>query len=87
MDWRLAKKLSLELFLLQKALEANALDGRLLYGVTHHTQPIQLAMAKGDSKCLSFHLFNSPQHPLILGLPLLIQHNRYMDGSTGEVLV
>lgn len=47
------------------------------------TQSIQLVMAKAHTEHLSFHLFNSPQHPLILGLPWL---NPHMNWSTGEIL-
>lgn len=75
MDWRLARRLGLSLLPLPKPLEARTLDGRLLCKVTHRTQPIQFIMAEGRTEFLSFHLFNSPSHPLLLGLPWLSKHN------------
>ena len=72
MDWRLVKRLGLNLLPLLKPLEVSSLDGRLLCKVTHHTQPIQLIMARDHRESLSFHLFDSPSPPLLLGLPWLI---------------
>ena len=86
MDWRLAKRLDLELISLPKPLEAHALDGRLLCRVTHRTRPIQFTISKDHTEALSFHLLNSPSHPLILGFPWLSKHNPHMDWSTGKIL-
>ena len=86
MDWRLAKQLGVRLFPLTKPLEASSLDGRLLCKVTHHTQPIQLMMAKGHREFLSFLLYSCPSHPLLLGLPWLSKHNPHIDWSSGEIL-
>lgn len=47
MAWCMAKRLKLNPSSLPNPLEVNTLDGRLLCQVTHHTQPIQLIMAKG----------------------------------------
>ena len=86
MDWRLAKRLDLELISLPKPLEAHALDGRLLCRVTHRTRPIQFTISKDHTEALSFQLLNSPSHPLILGFPWLSKHNPHMDWSTGRIL-
>lgn len=85
MDWNMAKRLHLTVSPLLKPLEARALDGRLLCRVTHRTQPIRLVMAQGHSEQLSFHLYCSPQHPVILGLPWLKQHNPKIDWISDEV--
>lgn len=85
-DWRLAKRLGLNVVPLLRPLVAKALDGRLLCRVTHRTRPLQLIIANGHTESLSFHLFNSPSHPLILGYPWLVKHNPHMDWSTGRVL-
>lgn len=85
MDWRLAKRLGLSTSRLPKTLEASALDGRWLCHVTHRTQPIQLVMANNHTEFLSFHLYYSQLHPIILGFPWLIKHNSHFDWSTGEV--
>ena len=86
MDWRLAKQLGVRLFPLPSPLEASSLDGRLLCTVTHHSQPIQLIMAKGHSEFLSCLLYCSPAHPLLLGLPWLSKHNPHINWSSGEIL-
>ncbi|KAK7926171.1 hypothetical protein WMY93_008481 [Mugilogobius chulae] len=85
MDWSLAKKLQLTVSPLPKPLEANALDGRLLCRVTHRTQPVEIVMSRGHSEHVSFHLYSSPLHPVILGLPWLMQHNPQIDWTSGEV--
>src|SRR4029434_85666 len=38
-----------------------------------------------NTEFLSFHLFNSPSHPIILGFPWLAKHNPHMNWVTGEV--
>ena len=85
MDWRLAKKLNLKLIPLPKALEAHALDGRLLCRITHRTDLIQMTISQEHTESMSFHLLNSPSHPLILGFPWLSKHNPHMNWATGEV--
>lgn len=83
MDWELVKRLGLTPIPLPKSLEASALDGRLLCKVTHHTQPTQMIIDINHSESLSFHLFNSPLHPLILGYPWLVEHNPHLDWPQG----
>uniref|UniRef100_A0AAQ4PPB8 ribonuclease H n=1 Tax=Gasterosteus aculeatus aculeatus TaxID=481459 RepID=A0AAQ4PPB8_GASAC len=85
MDWRLAKRLNLKLIPLPKQLEAHALDGRLLCKITHRTGPIQMIISERHSEALSFYLFDSPSHPLILGFPWLSKHNPHMNWVTGEI--
>ena len=85
MDWRLAKRLNLRLIPLPKPLEAHALDGRLLCKITHRTDLIQMTISKEHTESLSFHLFNSPSHPIILGFPWLSRHNPHINWTTGEV--
>lgn len=86
MDWQLADQLGLQHIPLTKPLEASALDVRMLCRVTHRTQTVQLTMAGNHTEFISFHLFNSAFHPLILGLPWLIEHNPQMNWATGEIL-
>lgn len=85
MDWRLAKKLALELIPLPKPLEANTLDGRLLCRITHRTQPLPLCIAHDHQELISFHLFDSQLYPLILGFPWLTKHNPHIDCATGRI--
>lgn len=71
MDVALARELSLDSFTLSKPMEATALDGWLLWRVTHHTTPVTISFLDEDSETLSFHLVRSHQHPLILGFPMV----------------
>lgn len=48
---------------------ACASDGKLLYRVTHRTEPLKIIAAKEHTEQLSFYLYSSPLHPLILGFP------------------
>ncbi len=85
MDASLAKKLNLRLFRLRRPLEACVLDGRLICRVTHRTQSLTLLFPDQHSEMISFHVYQSPMHPLILGHPWLIHHNLYVDWKTGEI--
>lgn len=85
LDWELAKSLNLKVVLLDQPLEASALDGRLLCTVTHRTEPMVLVIDQEHREQISFHLFNSAQHPLILGYPWLVKHNPHVDWQTGKV--
>ena len=86
MDQQLAERLGLEMYPLSKPLDATALDGRLLCQVSHRTQLVRLDIKGNHSELISFHIFHSSLHPLILGLPWLIKHNPHIDWSTGNVL-
>lgn len=84
-DSTLAKRLNLRLFRLQCPLEACALDGRLICLVTHRTQSFTLRFPDQHTERISFHVYQSPMHPLILGHPWLIQHNPHVDWKMGEI--
>ena len=43
-------------------------------------------MAKGHTESISFHLYNSPSHPLLLGLPWLAKYNPHIDWLSGGIL-
>ena len=67
------------------AEEAQALDGRLLFNVTHVTPHVKLVISDSHTETMTFHLCSCPAHPVILGLPWLKQHNPCVDWVTGEV--
>jgi len=81
-----ARKQGLENRLLSKPLDASALDWRLLFRVTHRSSPVQLNFPDHHTETTCLHLFQSLQHPLILGHPLLTQHNCQMDCASGTVI-
>ena len=85
MDWGLANKMNIKTKPLPQPLEASALDGRLLFKVSHQTEPLEIRCNDNHHETMSFHLFNSAQHPLILGFPWLKLHNPHIDWHSGRV--
>ena len=86
LDRELAKQLQLIPEPLPVPREANALDGRLLCHVTHRTPALSLTISGNHAEMISFLLIDSPQVPLVLGLPWLKRHNPHIDWSTGLIL-
>ena len=86
MDWGLAKRLKIASVPLTQTLEASALDGTLMCKVTHRTMPLKITIDHEHSEYMTFHLFNSAQHAVILGYPWLCKHNPHIDWRTGKVL-
>lgn len=85
MDASLVRDLGLDTILLPEPLDATALDGKLLWRVTHHTTPVEMSFPDGHKEILSFHVFESHQHPLVLGFPWLVLHNPSIDWALGRV--
>ena len=86
MDYRLAKRLGIQIVSLPQPVDAMALDGGLLSQVTHCTQLVRMSFPDHHTENLIFHLFHSPQYPLVLGFPWLKQHNPNLDWVTGQVI-
>lgn len=61
MEWKLGKKLTL--LPLLEPLEVSALDGRLLYRVPHHTDPLYVIMDKEHTEQLRNAGSVSPMFP------------------------
>ena len=85
MDWSLARQNQVKTVPLTHPVTASALDGRLLFRVTHCTEPIQVTLTDDHTEVMQFHLFDSAQHPLILGFPWLKKHNPHIDWRSGEI--
>lgn len=84
MSYELAKKLNLDHKLITHLLSATALDGCLMCHVKHQTSPVTMCFKDGHTEQLSFFLYHSVHHPLILGfLWLKFPH---IDWSVGKVL-
>ncbi len=86
MDWGLAKQLQLTLEPLPVPQEATALDGHLLFRVTHRTPFLRLIMSGNHSEMISFLIIDSPEVPLILGHPWLRRHNPHINWSSGLIM-
>lgn len=85
-DYYLAEQLGAMTEHLPEPLLATAFDGRLMCTVTHQTSPIRLCFPDSHYKSLSFHLYFSTSHPLVLGYPWLIEHNPHIDWTSGQVI-
>ncbi len=86
MSYKLAEQLQLESAAVSQPLSATALDSRLMCCVTHQTTPVTLSFKDCHTERLSFYLYHSTHHPLILGYPWLKLHNPPIDWSTGKLL-
>ncbi len=87
MDISLAKSLQIPTNSLPAPLTVTALDGRLLSPgkITHLTSLLCFVTYQHQER-MCFHLIQSPEFPVILGHPWLLQHNPQFDWSTGAVL-
>ena len=85
LDWGMVKRLSIKTEILPRPITARALDGKILFNVTHVTEPITLTFADKHTEDIRFHLFNSALYPLILGFPWLTRHNPHIDWRSGRI--
>ena len=85
MDWGLAKRLGITTVPLTSPVDASALDGKLLFRVTHITEPVQVTIDDIHTERLRFHLFDSALHPIVLGFPWLLRHNPNIDWRSGNI--
>lgn len=81
----MVKRLDIKTKILPQSITARALDGKFLFNVTHVTEPVVLSFFDKHTELISFHVFNSAQHPLILGYPWLIKHNPHIDWRSGRI--
>lgn len=85
MDWSFAHKMDIKTEPLPQPLKASALDGSFIFKVTHVTEPVAVCI-EDHHELMTFHLFHSAQHPLILGFPWLKKHNPHIDWCSGRVM-
>lgn len=85
MDFEVARQICLETVPLDTPLVANALDGRFMAKVTHHTKPLKLIVSGNHHELIKFNLISSPHSPLILGYPWLKTHNPHFDWRNGRI--
>lgn len=85
MDWTLARLCQVKSVPLTRPVNASALDGCLLFKVTHRTEPIQVTLNDTHTETTQFHLFDSALHPLVLGFPWLEKHNPHIDWRAGTI--
>ena len=65
LDWSMVKRLNIKTEILPQPITARALDGKILFNVTHVTEPITLTFADKHTEDIRFNLFNSALKPLI----------------------
>lgn len=85
MDWGFANQMGIKTVRLTQPLKARALDCGFIFDVTHVTEPVAICI--GDHhELMTFHLFHSAQHSLILGFPCLKKHNPHIDWRAGGII-
>ena len=65
--------------------DVNALDGRLLARITHHTVPLSLILSGNHHESIKLLVIPSPHAPVVLGQPWLKLHNPHIDWSTASI--
>lgn len=85
MNSSLIRRLGLRKFALQHSLEVKVVDGTPLGRITHHAQSVKLIFPDFHTEMLSFHVFDSVAHQVILGHPWLKTHNPDFDWDCGRV--
>lgn len=84
-DFNLARRYQIKIVPLTQSVTARALDGHLLFRITHCTEPVQLTVNDDHTEMIQFHLHDSAQHPLVLGDPWLQKHNPHIDWRSGKI--
>ncbi len=85
MNSSLVRRLRLRKFTLQRSLEVKAIDGTPLGMIIHRAQSIKLTFPDSHTEMLSFHVFDSVAHQVILGHPWLKTHNPDFDWVSGRI--
>lgn len=90
MNYELARKLGLRRIQIPSPIPATTLEGRLIYMVMEQTSPVTLKFDDGhgdDNRLflISTYLYQSNNHPLILGFPWLLKHNPHINWATGKI--
>lgn len=73
------RRIVLKTFLLPRAIEVNAIDGKPLGRIIHHTQSVKLIFSDSHTELLSFHVLDSMTHQIISGHPWLEVCNLNID--------
>ena len=81
----LVRRLGLRKFTLHRPLKVEAADGTFLGNITHRTQSVRFTFPDSHSEQLSFHVFDSMTHQVILGHPWLKKHNPNFDWASGKI--
>lgn len=71
---------------LEGATPLFALDGSSLPRVRRETLPLTLTVSGNHRETMSFLIFNSPFHPVVLGHPWLIKHNPQINWCKDSVV-
>ena len=85
-DYELVSQANIPTIALSKPKEVLAIDGKLLYRVTHHTEPISLALSGNHHELIELYVISSPMSPVVIGLPWLEIHNPHIDWPTASII-
>ncbi len=82
LDFTLARKLKVPVFVLKNTISVIALSGQSLSPVTHTTGLIRLVTSGNHTEDIHFFLTNSPSVPVVLGHPWLTVHKPHINWDT-----
>ncbi len=86
LDFTLARKLKVPVFVLKNTISVIALSGQSLSPVTHTTGLIRLVTSGNHTEDIHFFLTNSPSVPVVLGHPWLTVHKPHINWGHDYVL-
>ncbi|KAL0191918.1 hypothetical protein M9458_010214, partial [Cirrhinus mrigala] len=86
LDFNLARKLKVPVFVLKDSISVIALSGQSLSPVTHTTGLIRLVTSGNHTENITFLLTNSPSVPVVLGHPWLTLHKPHINWGHDSVL-
>lgn len=86
LDQKFASITGIKLEPLSSPVQAQALDGGLLYSITHQSFPIKLIVSGNHQEFIRFLIVDSPDSPVVLGHPWLSLHNPHIDWKTGKIV-
>lgn len=86
LDEQVVAQAGCKLEVLERPIKVYALNGRILGMVKHHTIPMEMVLSGNHHEMVTFHIFQSPHSPLVLGDPWLKMLNPHIDWSQGRII-
>ena len=88
LDISFAQRHKIKFSALPEPQRVTTLDGRPLGTglIRDVTDPVKLRVSGNHVETIQLHMLDSPDFPVVLGHPWLVQHNPHVDWPTGNIL-
>ena len=84
-DSSFAHKVGIKCFELEHPIHSRSLEGVRMGDITHITEPVTLVVSGNHSETIRFHVFSSPDSPIVLGKPWLDLHEPHISWATTKI--